>query len=124
MGPVRALQFGFGADYPKVPEAHRPMLAKRLGGLVSQFAEAGIDYEFVGVSPEEGLAAVGPKLQSFRPDCVIIGNGIRSQMGLTHFMEQLIDVVRTSAPKAKLGFNTVPEDSLDAVRRWFPTADK
>lgn len=91
MAPVRAVLFGLPSDHAKVPEAVRPIVAKRLEAVYPQFAEAGMDYEFIGVSPEEGLAAVGPKLQSFCPDCVIIGNGLRSEMEFTCFVEQVID---------------------------------
>ena len=39
-------------------------------------------------------------------------------MPLTHFMEQLIDATHRLAPQARIMFNTTPDDSLDAVRRW------
>ncbi|CAM6114447.1 unnamed protein product [Calypogeia fissa] len=65
-------------------------------------ADAGIDYEFNQVMPEESLAELGLKLESQHPDMVIVDNGIRGTMELMHFMEQIIDVVRTHAPQAKL----------------------
>ncbi|CAM6114459.1 unnamed protein product [Calypogeia fissa] len=119
---IRAVLIGLPPLVGAVAPAHLLPLKKALEALPAQMADAGIHYEFASVKPEEGgLAELGPKLQSERPDVVVIGNGIRSNMELTHFMEQIIDIVRTHAPQAKLAFNTRPDNS-DAVKRWLPTA--
>lgn len=122
--PVSAALIGLPSDDAWVPALMQPHLAKLLGDVYGQMADAGFQYEFYGVSPEGGLPALGSKLQAQRPDAVIIGNGIRSNMELTHFMEQVIDIVHRSVPQAKLLFNTVPDNTVDAVKRWFPTAAK
>ncbi|CAM6118683.1 unnamed protein product [Calypogeia fissa] len=106
-------QFGAATPQQVVP------LIKAIEALPPQMAAAGIKFEFAAVQPGEmSLAELRRKLQSQRPDVVIIGNGIRNNMDLTYFMEQIIDIVRTNAPQAKLAFNTRPNDSLDAVKRW------
>ncbi|CAM6114457.1 unnamed protein product [Calypogeia fissa] len=114
-----ALPPELGASNPGQVQA----LTKALEALPPKMASAGIKFEFAAVKPEErALAELGRKLQSKRPDVVVIGNGIRSAMELTYFMEQIIDIVRTNAPQAKLAFNVNPVDTLDAVKRWLPTA--
>ncbi|CAM6118671.1 unnamed protein product [Calypogeia fissa] len=117
----RAVMIGLPAVNPYAPAHMLPRVGKELAELPGLMADAGIDYEFDQVMPEN-IAELGPKLESQRPDVVVIGNGIRGTMELTHFMEQIIDVVRTHAPQAKLAFNTMPVNTVDAVKRWWPTA--
>lgn len=51
-------------------------------------------------------------------DCVLIGAGVRTLT--VHFLlfEKLINVVHAHAPQARLCFNTRPDDTAQAVRRW------
>jgi hypothetical protein len=52
--------------------------------------------------------------------CVVIGAGIRlPPKGLALF-EAVVNAVHRAAPAAVIAFNTVPEDSADAVARWLP----
>jgi hypothetical protein len=51
--------------------------------------------------------------------CVMIGAGVRTVP--RHFMlfEKLVNVAHEHAPGARLCFNTRPEDTAEAVKRWI-----
>jgi len=68
---------------------------------------------------ETAMTVVKQKLQEKAYACVMIGAGVRT-IG-RHFMlfESLINVVHEHAPQAKICFNTKPDDTADAVKRWI-----
>ena len=49
--------------------------------------------------------------------CVIIGTGIRPNPKYFLLFEKLLKVVHQLAPKARIGFNTNPTDTEEAVER-------
>ena len=51
-------------------------------------------------------------------DVVLIGAGIRVLPANFSLFERLINVVHEGAPRAKICFNTRPDDTQDAVLRW------
>lgn len=51
-------------------------------------------------------------------DCVVIGAGVRLIAQNTALFEKLINIIHQYAPSAKLCFNTRPDDTADAVKRW------
>jgi hypothetical protein len=50
---------------------------------------------------------------------VIIGAGVRANPKYFLLFEKLLNVVHELAPKARIGFNTKPTDTVEAVRRWL-----
>jgi hypothetical protein len=57
-------------------------------------------------------------LKDQRLDCILIGAGLRTNPGNFLLFEKLINVVHAHAPQAKLCFNTLPNDTAAAVKRW------
>ena len=104
------------------PPEVRAMIKEQLDALPEQMRNAGVEFEFFDVAPDQsdGLNRLRDALKSKSFDGVVIGNGIRSNVPLTAWLEQLVDIVRETSPHAKLMFNTTPATSVDAVRRWFP----
>jgi hypothetical protein len=51
-------------------------------------------------------------------DCVMIGAGVRTNPSNFILFEKLINVVHEHAPQAKICFNTMPNDTAAAVKRW------
>ena len=51
-------------------------------------------------------------------DCIVIGAGVRLIAQNTPLFEKLVNIVHNHAPAAKLCFNTRPDDTADAVKRW------
>jgi hypothetical protein len=64
----------------------------------------------------EAVVAAALKEKTF--DCVLIGAGIRTVPPMFLLFEKLINAVHEGAPRAKICFNTVPEDSAVSVQRW------
>jgi hypothetical protein len=54
-----------------------------------------------------------------RFDCVLIGAGVRTVPSNLLLFEKLINVVHSSAPQAKICFNTKPDDTAAAIERWI-----
>jgi hypothetical protein len=52
-------------------------------------------------------------------DVVVIGAGIRQHPAHFQLFERLLNVVHAHAPTAKIAFNTLPTDTVDAALRWL-----
>jgi hypothetical protein len=57
-------------------------------------------------------------LEEKKPDIVLIGAGVRTDRDHYLLFERLINLVHEHAPQARLAFNTLPFDSVEAVERW------
>ncbi|KAK9864255.1 hypothetical protein WJX84_009721 [Apatococcus fuscideae] len=57
---------------------------------------------------------------SKKPAGVVVGFGVRGHPEHTYLFEQLVKAVRAGAPKAVLMFNTSPDTTLEALKRWLP----
>ena len=68
---------------------------------------------------ETAEAAVSSQLRAKQYDCVIIGAGVRANPKYFLLFERLLNVVHELAPKARIGFNTSPTDTVAAVQRWL-----
>ena len=69
---------------------------------------------------EDGIGKWKEELNSHpKVDGVVIGGGIRIANSMVAWLEQLIDGVRTAAPQARIIFNTMPGDTVEAIQRWF-----
>jgi len=65
------------------------------------------------------LNKLANQLKENKYDGVVIGTGIRSIKVNFMLFEQIVNVVHTSAPKAKIIFNSLPTDTDEAVKRWL-----
>ena len=68
---------------------------------------------------ETAEAVVRARLEQKPFDCIVIGAGIRTIAGNFLLFEKLINVAHAHAPQAKLCFNTLPTDTVEAVQRWL-----
>src|SRR3712207_243262 len=64
---------------------------------------------------ETAEATVLEHLRQKEFDCILIGAGVRLIAKNTPLFEKLINVVHQHAPRAKLCFNTRPDDTADAI---------
>jgi hypothetical protein len=48
------------------------------------------------------------------------GFGIRGTKQFTPLFEKLVNTISEKSPQSKLLFNIAPDNTLEAVRRWFP----
>ncbi|WP_175647761.1 hypothetical protein [Streptomyces cyaneochromogenes] len=49
----------------------------------------------------------------------MIGGGVRMLPENTLLFERLVNVLTEEAPGIRLCFNTTPEDTVEALRRWI-----
>ena len=68
---------------------------------------------------ETAEKVVQMQLKRKRFDCILIGAGVRANPSNLMLFEKLINVVHEHAPQAKLCFNTMPNDTAAAVKRWL-----
>jgi hypothetical protein len=52
-------------------------------------------------------------------DCILIGAGVRTIPSSFLVFETLVNAVHEFAPKAKICFNTSPQDTTTAIQRWI-----
>ena len=59
------------------------------------------------------------ELKTKKYDCVMVGAGVRTVD--THFLlfEKIINIIHEHAPSARICFNTKPNDTAEAVKRWI-----
>ena len=82
--------------------------------------EAGYDARLCFVDHgETAEATVRADLAESGADCVLIGAGVRTDPEEFALFETLVNVVHEAAPAARICFNTGPQDSVAAVRRWI-----
>ena len=110
---------GLPVDHPAIPAEIRPKIAAAIQHAEEEFARTNATIRQMSASPADSSAFVA-QLKEGSVAGVVIGNGVRSNPGLTVFFEQLVDLVHVHAPQAKLMFNTKPDDTLEAIQRWFP----
>jgi hypothetical protein len=87
---------------------------------LKQMTERGWQADACLVQPDEtALPAVERQLGTATYDCVVIGAGIRLPPKTLLLLEAIINAVHKAAPKTRIAFNTVPQDSADAAARWL-----
>ncbi len=64
-------------------------------------------------------ALVSDALKEHPYDVIVIGAGLRTLPPMLEQFERLINVLREKAPRAKVAFNSRPEDSDKAALRWL-----
>ena len=88
---------------------------------MQQAKDAGYDVHMWSLAPEEvgadKLKEFEEVLSSRKWDGFVVGNGIRGIADYTTFFEGLVNASRRLAPETPMGFNTMPSDTLDAIKR-------
>ena len=63
-------------------------------------------------------------LEAGEYDVILIGAGVRTVPAYFALFEQLVNIVHEHAPRARICFNTRPDDSQEAVLRWIAAPSK
>jgi hypothetical protein len=106
------------------PDAPNDMTAEKvMDGLNASVArlEAGGHAGTILLTLDEDSVAeqVTRVLSDARYDVIVIGAGLRTLPAMALQFERLINTLRDVAPKAKLAFNSQPDDSDEAAGRWL-----
>lgn len=87
----------------------------------ARFAEHGVGAHFClfGLDGSDDVeAVVTAALRSNTWECVVIGGGVRHDVGL---LEDVVNLVHRHAPGAAIAFNESPAEIFDAAARWIET---
>jgi hypothetical protein len=107
-------------DYAHLPmKLDEPTLRAALAADEKHLRDLGYDARWVLIDRgETAEAVVSAALEENAFDCILIGAGIRTIPPLFLLFEKLVNVVHQKAPRTKIAFNTVPEDTAASVQRW------
>ena len=108
------------ADFSAFPQLTPELVSRFIGAQVERLRALGYDADSCLIDLGETAEAVTTAaLRSRRPDCVVIGAGLREPPERLPLFEKIINLVHSHAPQAKICFNTTPADTADAVQRWI-----
>ncbi|KAF3922150.1 hypothetical protein ABW21_db0201509 [Orbilia brochopaga] len=116
------LYIGLPANSAQIPASaniDRVALNHAIKQAVPDCAAAGFDTILFEFEPHD-LPLFQEKLKERKWDAVIIGFGVRGQPPLTTHFEAVVNMVREHDAGIKLGFNTIPSDTVQAAKRLFP----
>lgn len=106
-------------DFRKWPDLSVQKLEAAFNAAVSELSESGYTAQWcltdTGETAEERLAQ---SLETFDPDIVLIGAGVRTDADHLPLFEKMVNLIHEKSPGAKMAFNTSPFDTVDAVKRW------
>ncbi|KUM80163.1 hypothetical protein [Streptomyces curacoi] len=108
-------------DYSRMPDGvDEAGLTARIEAANAALREAGFDAVpcLIDASADSAEAAVREHLQEHAFGLAMIGGGVRMMPEHTLLFERLVNVLTETAPGIRLCFNTTPEDTVEALRRW------
>ena len=118
----KVLLLGLRSDcvnYEKWPQLSPQKLESAFADVIDQLSTEGFDAKWCltdqGDTAEE---VVINALDDFKADIVVVGAGVRTDPDLFRLFEVVINIIHEKAPKAKIAFNTIPHDTVEAVKRW------
>ena len=107
-------------DYTTIPDLDAAKVMAGLKADETRLLNLGYEVELcLHDLGETAETVVRDRLRQKQFDCIVIGAGVRTIPKYFILFEKLINVVHEHAPRAKLGFNTKPSDTAEAVRRWI-----
>lgn len=83
--------------------------------------DAGFDVTLcqVGTSPGTAEQLIRDALEGASFGLAMIGGGIRMIPENTELFERIVNVLHEVSPGIRLCFNTTPDNTVDALRRWI-----
>ncbi|GGK48266.1 hypothetical protein [Streptomyces flaveus] len=111
-------------DYSRMPDGvDEAVFTARIEAANATLREAGFDAVvcLIDTSPDRAEETVREQLQEYAFGVAMIGGGVRMLPENTLLFERLVNVLTEAAPGIRLCFNTTPEDTVEALRRWIQT---
>lgn len=109
-------------DYSRMPEGvDEAVLTARIEAAHAALREAGFDAVpcLIDTAPDRAEATVREQLKQHAFGLAMIGGGVRLLPENTLLFERLVNLLTEAAPGIRLCFNTMPEDTVEALRRWI-----
>lgn len=124
-GDTKVLSIGLhpsALDYSRMPDGlDEAVLTARIEAANAALREAGFDAVpcLIDTTTDRAEAAVRAQLKEHTFGLAMIGGGVRMLPEHTLLFERLINVLTEAAPEIRLCFNSNPEDTVEALRRWI-----
>ncbi|MGY0061904.1 hypothetical protein ACWY4P_36115 [Streptomyces sp. LZ34] len=123
MTRIRILTIGLhpsAIDYTKHPGLDEATLTARIEQGDAALRMAGFDAVtcLVASDPDAAEKSIRERLSEGSFGVVMIGGGVRMAPEHTLLFERLINVLAATASGIRFCFNTSPETTIDAIRRW------
>ncbi|MES5818032.1 hypothetical protein [Streptomyces sp. RG80] len=109
-------------DYSRMPEGvDEATFTARIEAAHAGLREAGFDVLpcLIDTSADQAEAAVRDQLRAHTFGLAMIGGGVRMLPEHTVLFERLVNLLTEEAPGIRLCFNSSPENTVDALRRWI-----
>lgn len=112
-------------DFDRHPGLDEATMIARIEAGNAALRAAGFDFVACSVPAvlDEAEAMVRDRAASRTFGVVMIGAGVRMVPEHTELFERLVNVVNEVAPGISFCFNTSPESTIDALRRWVTPTD-
>jgi hypothetical protein len=107
-------------DYSRHPGLDEATLTARIKAGETALRDAGIDFVScqVPADPDEAEATLRACATGHPFDVAMIGAGVRMAPEHTVLFERLVNVLTELSPGIRFSFNTSPQDTINALRRW------
>ncbi|MFD6399571.1 hypothetical protein [Nocardia sp. NPDC060249] len=107
-------------DYARYPQIDEATLTARIAAGETALREAGFDIVScqVPADPDAAEAVLRACAAGGEFRVAMIGAGVRMAPEHTLLFERLINVAADLAPGIRFCFNTSPETTIEALRRW------
>jgi hypothetical protein len=119
------LSIGFhprALDFSKMPDGvDEASLTARIERGNAVLREAGFDVVLcqIEVSADAAEEQIREHLHDAQFGLAMIGGGIRMIPEHTELFERIVNVLHEVSPGIRLCFNTAPDNSVDALKRWI-----
>ncbi|WP_330231064.1 hypothetical protein OHA40_00370 [Nocardia sp. NBC_00508] len=113
-------------DYSRIPGLDEATLTARIAVGEQALHDAGFDIVscLVEAEPDAAEATLRDCAATKPFGIAMIGAGIRAMPEHTLLFERLVNVVNEISPGVKFCFNTSPETTIDALRRWIQPGNR
>lgn len=109
-------------DYSTLPDGvDEASLTARIERGNAALREAGFDVVLcqVDTAPDAAEEQVRTQLRRAQFGLAMVGGGIRMIPEHTELFERIVNVLHEVTPRIRLCFNTAPDNTVDALRRWI-----
>lgn len=106
-------------DYEKWPQLSPAKLESAFTEIIDELTTEGYDaFWCLTDQGETARDVVTNALKNNSPDIVVVGAGVRTDPDLFGLFETVVNLIHEYAPKARIAFNQLPYDTVEAVKRW------
>lgn len=108
-------------DYSRYPGVTEELLTERIEAGEAVLRDAGFDVvpcRLTSDDPDEAEEKIRDTVANRRFPVVVIGAGLRMAEEYTPLFERVVNLLVELVPGIKFCFNTSPDTTIDALRRW------